>query len=239
MNIFSGSSDIPKIILIIACASGMILFLFLTPPVADSVLFEKIPLLSSLPYDFSVYAGRFLFSFLFLGLIPFCTALLLKYRPKDIGIRLPELKNRKLFFTVLSASAVLLGILSSLDTSIAGFYPYSRFFPELMQKYGFAVILIHPAAYFIFFYVPWEIMFRGILIFPFIGNNKFYAAACMQAIPSALLHFGHPFSEFLSALFFGIFAGIITVKTKSIIPALLFHAVLGITLDLTLILKAV
>lgn len=243
MNIFPGkaffSTDIKRIILIAVCAAGMIFYLFLTPPAVNSAFFQKIPLLSSLPYDFPSYAGRFLFSFLFLGVFPFAAALFLGYRPSDIGLRFPGVKNPAVLYSVLAASAIILGILGSLDKTVSEYYPYSHFFPELAAKYGFAIILVHPFSYLIFFYVPWEIMFRGILIFPFLDKERIYAVACLQAIPSALLHFGHPLSEFVSAVFFGLFAGIITVRTKSIIPALLFHALLGITLDLTLILKAI
>ncbi len=243
MSIFSGkvffSSDIKRIILITVCSAGMIFYIFLTPPAADIAVFGKIPLISSLPYDFSAYAGRFLFSFLFLGLLPFTAALFLRYKPSDIGLCLSRVKNPAVLYSVLAASAIILGILSSFDKTVSEYYPYSHYFPELACKYGFAVVLIHPLIYLIFFYIPWEIMFRGILIFPFLEKEKIYAVACLQAIPSALLHFGHPFSELVSAVIFGLSAGIITVRTKSIIPALLFHALLGITLDLTLIIKVI
>ena len=80
------------------------------------------------------------------------------------------------------------------------------------------------------------------LIFPFLGeqsnsvSGKALLIASFQVIPSSLLHFGHPGSETIGAVFLGFIAGWITVKTRSIIPALLFHAASGIALDLAIVL---
>ncbi|HUX50091.1 MAG TPA: CPBP family intramembrane glutamic endopeptidase, partial [Spirochaetia bacterium] len=51
-------------------------------------------------------------------------------------------------------------------------------------------------------------------------------------------HFGHPFNEMASAVLFGVLAGWLVVRTRSIIPGLLIHAAVGMTLDTALLLRA-
>lgn len=229
--------EIKKILLITASALGMILFTYFTPPAIDEIFFKSLPIFNKLSGDLPQYAGRFLFSFVFLGILPLFTALILKYKPADIGIKRTEVKNRKKFWLILIPTAIMFGILSSINKETAAFYPFSNSFPELINQYGVFILFIHPLCYFLFYYIPWEILFRGILVFPFINSKNIYSIACLQAIPSALLHFGHPISETISALFFGIAAGVLVIKTRSILPALVFHALVGIALDITLIIS--
>ena len=224
------------ILISISCL-GIVLFANLTSPFVSDSFYLKVPLINKLAFDLPQYAGRFLSSFLFLGLMPLISAFALKFKAGQIGIAKPLIVKKKLFWIFLISSSVILGALSSLDKGVNSFYPYSKAFPELILKYGWAMIFIHPISYFLFYYLPWEILFRGVLIFPFIDSGKLSPIIFMQVIPSAMLHFGHPFSETLSAIVFGTFAAILAVKTRSIIPGLIFHAVLGISLDLTLIIS--
>ena len=63
------------------------------------------------------------------------------------------------------------------------------------------------------------------------------AVACLQALPSTLLHFGHPWSETLAALPFGLAAGWLALATGSILPGLTLHAAAGLFLDLFILLR--
>jgi membrane protease YdiL (CAAX protease family) len=63
------------------------------------------------------------------------------------------------------------------------------------------------------------------------------AVACLQALPSTLLHFGHPWSETLAALPFGLAAGWLALATGSILPGLALHAAAGLFLDLFILLR--
>jgi membrane protease YdiL (CAAX protease family) len=104
-------------------------------------------------------------------------------------------------------------------------------------------------------------LFRGILVFPLLrlleaggsgtsrrqgaageagfrsGSAALLAVACLQALPSTLLHFGHPWSETLAALPFGLAAGWLALATGSILPGLALHAAAGLFLDLFILLR--
>ena len=218
----------------------MIGFAYLTPPALNLSIFDSLP--AGLD---GMYVQRFALSFLLLGLIPCIASLICGYRIGDLGLVRPVVKRPLVLLGLLCAGGVLAGVLSSLSKTVSDFYPYSAKLADTVAERGFWVLAGHGLLYLIFYYLPWEFMFRGVLILPLIeelahdkDNTKLvFAIACMQTIPSTLLHFGHPVSESFSAVLFGVAAGYMTVKTKSILPALVFHAFTGIALDFTIVLK--
>jgi membrane protease YdiL (CAAX protease family) len=52
-----------------------------------------------------------------------------------------------------------------------------------------------------------------------------------------LLHVGHPLSETLGAIPFGLALGVLALRTRSILPGLLLHAAIGLATDTTLVMK--
>ena len=87
-------------------------------------------------------------------------------------------------------------------------------------------------------------MFRGIFVVYITGGNRrsepsdmgLPVVALLQAVPSAIIHIGHPQSEIFGALLFGFAAGYVTYATRSILPGLIVHALAGVSLDLALVL---
>jgi len=207
--------------------------------------------LVKLPGDLPQYTNRFFLSFLLLGVVPFFVTLVFREKPALLGFRRPRSFFRPPLFFFIAGAAVLGGYAGSRSAEFASFYPYSSTMVELAAEQGLAVFFLHGALYFLFYYVPWEFFFRGFLIFPFVRElvpgfedskrvtPRMLAIASFQVIPSALLHFGHPVSESLGAVVFGLAAAWFALKTRSIWPALVFHGVMGISLDFFLFLKAV
>ncbi len=161
----------------------------------------------------------------------------------------PGFLKTPLFF-VLLAAFLLLGFTSAYSKGLASFYPYSHTLLARSISVSGWYFVLHIVLYFVFYYVPWELFFRGFLILPFllayerstaarptgadsgISRSGFMLViASFQIIPSALLHFGHPFSEMATAVLFGLLAAWLVCQTRSILPGLFLHAAIGIALD--------
>jgi len=234
-----------KFIIPVAAASGMIGYIYLTPPVSQSSLAAGL-MNTSLEPALEMYVQRFLLSFLLFAVVPFAAARVCGYRLRDLGLKKPDLRFAPVWMLSAAAAGAVVGFLGIFSPALAAYYPYYEGLAAAVERYGAWVFLAHAAAYFLFYYVPWELLFRGVLLFPLLdapierampeGRTLFLAT--IQVIPSSLLHFGHPAAETAGAVLFGFLAGWVTVKTRSILPALCFHAAAGIFLDLGLVLWA-
>lgn len=113
---------------------------------------------------------------------------------------------------------------------------------------------MHLLAYVVLYYLPWEFLFRGVLAVLPVGVFRQFAKengtssvpveallliASIQIIPSAILHVGHPVTETLGAVVFGVIAAFFAVKTGSVVPGLILHAAVGLSLDTVVIIRAV
>ena len=183
------------------------------------------------------YGLRFAASAVLLGLVPVVALRASGARSSDIGLRRPR-RIRPILLLVACMIGVLVGVLSSRNTELAGFYPFGR--PGLLELTRSPLwILGHGLAYLIFYYIPWELTFRGALLFPLIprrgaGASGVLLAVTPQAIASTLLHIGHPSIEMAAALPFSLALGLLAVRTGSILPGLLIHASAGIALDVAI-----
>jgi membrane protease YdiL (CAAX protease family) len=236
---------------VLAAAAGwaMVGYIYLKPPLFGPDRIRRLPWIGSLPGDLPAYALRFICSFLLLGLLPFLLALALGERPAGLGLRLPRPLRPRWLYPLLSG-IVLLGVfLGAYNAEVSVFYPFSRTLTLAWRGGGFAV---HALLYMVLYYLPWELLFRGILLFPFVRlvDSRFpertwsgasgipLAIVVLQAIPATLLHFGHPLSETMVALPFGILVGWLALHTGSILPGLALHVLAGVGQDLFNILRA-
>jgi membrane protease YdiL (CAAX protease family) len=222
---------------------ALIAYTYLTPPLIDPGLIGRLPWIGSLPGDLPAYALRFSCSFLLLGLLPLLLALALGERPGGLGLRRPRPLRPRWVYPLL-AFIVLAGVfLGAYSPALFSYYPYSH---TLALAWGWGGCALHALLYAALYYVPWELLFRGILLFPLVRladqrlsedgvgplSGLPLLIVMMQAVISAMLHFGHPFSETLIALPFGILLGWLALRTGSLLPGLALHALAGIGQDL-------
>lgn len=242
--------------LIAAAAAALSLYAYFLPDApGGAALLGSQWALSSGVNDFGdliPYAVRFCSSLVFLGLLPLTAAAVLLHRPRGtglcaaVGLGRPA---RGLFtwkpFLPMFLVCIVFGALGSLDGGLASYYPYSR--TLTVESPSIGRFAIHALSYVTLFYIPWELLFRGIFILPLLDylledsrvtDFRARTLASLQVIPSALLHFGHPISESLGAVVFGAFAGFSVLHYRSIWPAVILHASSGLALDLTLTLEA-
>lgn len=242
----NGKTAIPvHLILVFLAAVILILFTYFTPPLLDQTALKS-TFLGRLPGDLGTYCARFFLSFVLLGLFPLAGALAAGFGPRDLGIRFAPVNLKLWLFLVFLGIALGAGVISAFNARMAAYYPYSKTIASYVKAGNSVWLLYHALMYFFLYYVPWEILFRGFMIFPLlrtlkipesdwrISDPKTAAIVSLQAIPSALLHFGHPLAETFSAVVFGLFAGWLAVRTRSILPGLILHAAVGIALDFTI-----
>lgn len=224
---------------VLTAAIGLTLYgLAVTPP--GSVSLARL-LTGGEPAPLTDYGVRLATAAVLLGLAPILALWAGGGRRRDVGLRRPRrIRPSILLLACLVAAAV--GFLSSGNPQLTAFYPFGR--PDLLELSRSPPWIVgHAVAYLLFYYVPWEITFRGVLLFPLIprrgaGTSGVLLAVTPQAIASTLLHIGHPPVEMAVALPFGLALGLLAVRTGSILPGLFIHAAVGIALDVAIIVSA-
>lgn len=225
---------------LLAAGVGVVAYSYAVSPQVGSEVHAWIGLDAALDGDLPQYVWRFAMSFLLLGLVPFSTALLLGHRPRDLGLRAPRSMGPGWIWPLVAGGSVLVAAIGAYDPSMSAYYPYSKTLLERISSRGFAVFGLHALLYIVLFYVPWELVFRGILVFPVLraagttDAGALLLLASLQAVPSALSHVGHPALESFGSLGFGVAAGYLALRTGSILPGLAVHAGVGVIQDLLL-----
>jgi membrane protease YdiL (CAAX protease family) len=225
----------------------MVCYVYLILPLVHRDLVVWLGLDRILPGDLPFTALRFGFAFLLLGCLPVLVSRALGGGLRTLGLRRTALHSRLRATWFVLPLAVAAGLVAAYRGDLFAFYPYSRSLLALASEHGLWVYLPYALCYVLFYYLPWELFFRGFLIFPFLklaeyGPEERRRAALLvivgfQALPSALLHFGHPLAEALGAVPFGLFLGYLALKSGSIVPGLIIHALLGLSLDLFVLLR--
>ncbi len=252
---------IRAVALLAAAGLALVAYTYLSPPLVDPRMAASLPGIGQLPGDLPVYAWRFLLSLTVLGALPLAVALALGESPRSLGLAWPGPLRPRWLFPLLLAAVILGALVGAYNGPIFAYYPYTRTLTE-SRPGGAGGFLLHAVFYLALYYLPWEILFRGILVFPLVrlvgGERRravagqgpagdpaasrgvgaaLLAVACLQALPSTLLHFGHPWSETLAALPFGLVLGWLALATGSLLPGLALHAAAGIFLDLFILLR--
>ncbi len=234
------------LILLFVAGLMMVLYTYLTPPLVSQKLIDHLPLLPALPGDLPLYGFRFLASFLLLGVFPLGVALLLGESLSGLGFRVPARSLPAQLQILVLIGCVLIGVVGAYSPQLYAYYPYSSTLLEIISDRGLSFFFPHAFLYLLLYYLPWEFFFRGIMIFPLLRlaesqgireKQHLLLLASLQAIPSTVLHFGHPFLETLGALPFGFVAGYLALKTGSILPVLVIHSLIGISQDFVIAMR--
>ncbi len=181
--------------------------------------------------DFSAVMAYFLVFFLLLLVIPIAVILLYRMAPSSVGM---GIGNWRLGIVLGLGGLVLTlaGLASGWrDPALQEFYPLSK---EAMKSPGRFVF--YESAYFVLYYLPWELTFRGVMLFGLLALLPptlagVLTAILLQTIVSTVFHIGHPNSEIAAAFIFGLLSGLVTAAAGSFLYALVLHASAGILND--------
>lgn len=234
--------------ILIYAGLALTVFTYLVPPLFGAAKAAALPVIGRLPGDLPGYVLRFILTAILFAAVPALFAAVGMVHWPDLGLVSASGFLRSRLFFILLGAAALIGISSAYSGGLSTYYPYSHTLLELARTRSVLYLMLHLVLYFLFYYVPWEVFFRGLLILPFLrwfesrnisDSAILIVVASFQIIPSALIHFGHPPSEMASAVIFGVLAGWLVVRTRSILPSLMIHAAVGLCLDAAIYLRTV
>lgn len=116
-------------------------------------------------------------------------------------------------------------------------YPSSRM-PQFLEEYPLykgaglnAMTFFNHALSYLFFYIGWEIFFRGFMQFSLREKLGDWFSILTQVLASCLLHIGKPDGEIYASIVGGIVWGIVAFRARSIVYIILMHWLLGVSLD--------
>jgi len=183
---------------------------------------------------FSLYGNKELTSVLYsfssslilLGLLPSLMIKFVFHEPLSLyGVRLGNWQWGSKAFLILAPLMMALALSSSRMESFTAEYPLYKgagASPSYFMVYSLLYLT---------YYLGWEFFFRGYMQFGLATRLGDWNAILVQTLASCLLHIGKPDAEIYSSILGGIVWGMIVFRTRSLLPALLLHWLLGICLD--------
>ena len=180
-------------------------------------MFESGPVL-----DWYKWAWHFGSTFILFALVPVVLlSRTLGLDLKDIGLTIGDWKFG-LKATAISMIVMLVPVyISSHDPQHMAFYPLTSLATASAGMFALWGLTYLPH------YIGWEVFFRG-----YIGMGlrpKFGAvfATGVQVVLTTIMHIGKPEGETWSAVIGGVYLGLLTYRTGSVLWAILFHFYLG------------
>ena len=182
--------------------------------------------------DFYATLYEYLTAFLLMFWVPFFVIrMVFKRTLKEYGFQWGDIRYGLRFIAIAFPFLLWSVYVGSSHSSIQTEYPLSK--STMSHLYLFIIIEI----FYLIYYVGWEFLFRGFMLF---GLEKRYGAITailIQTIPSAIVHIGKPVSESFGAIFAGLVFGYLAIRTRSIFYPLLLHAIVGIGTDIFVTLR--
>ena len=153
--------------LVVIMTISLFFYMYLNPSfTGDSILRV------SLPGDIPAYLSRFMLSFIFMGIIPFVSALVLGFSLRDMGLIWSRGIFREKWFWLLFILIILMVFGTAFNDQLSQFYPYSRTLLQMSIDVSPAFFLLHALLYLLLYYLPWELFFRGLMILPLVHSYE-------------------------------------------------------------------
>ncbi len=169
---------------------------------------------------------------LLLGLAPLLGARwLCGLRPAQVGLGAGDRRAGLIWMAAGVPVAAALGRLAAADPAMRAVYPLD---PDLAPGTG---ALARHAALLLVYYVAWETLFRGVLLLGLRRRLGPRAANALQTALSVTAHFARPPLETLASAPAGLALGAVSLRARSIWPAVVIHWVAGLTMDACIVLK--
>jgi len=144
----------------------------------------------------------------------------------EVGWKFSIPKKHINIYLILAIAIIPVIIIAATTERFQHTYPFFKFNPALHSWQQFFVWEIG----YMFQFVAVEFFFRGFLLFSFariIGPSAVYVAL----LPYCMIHFGKPLPETIGAIVAGIVLGKMALASKSIVPGILIHCMVGLLMD--------
>jgi len=159
---------------------------------------------------------------------------LLRVRPKDLGFTVADTRKSLVPILLVASVAVPVLLLQGADPLLASTYPWT----------GAAWLAQTPTNWLVWaglyggYYLSFEAFYRGAILHALVGSYEVRTALLLQAMLATLIHVGKPMPEVLAAFPASLLFGWLTIRSKSILPALVLHLLIGLAMDAGVILRA-
>jgi membrane protease YdiL (CAAX protease family) len=147
-------------------------------------------------------------------------------RPAALGVALGDWRSGAALAALACLVATPFVYASSLDPAFQAAYPLIS-----LAGFGPAAWVLWELTY-LLYYVGWELLFRGVLIFGLRDRMGLPGAIVFSTSVSTLLHYDKPFGDALASILFGVALPLLALRTGSILWPLLFHWYVGALMDL-------
>ena len=198
----------------------------------DLVVFHRIFATSGNPWaDLWQYIYQFGVTVLLFWCVPYLiTKYYLKEDFKKFGLGLPYNKEALFICAVAYPIVIASTYFSSQDPLINAEYPLSKLIGA-----SWAIFVAYQCAY-MFYFVAYEIFFRGYLQFGLksenAGTREMVMIILIQTVLTVLFHIGKPLPEITAAAAFGPVFGYVAFRYRSIWYGMVIHFVMNIFLDI-------
>lgn len=168
----------------------------------------------------------YLSAFTLFGVLPVAVFRLLFREPLPAyGLGLGEWRFWMPAALALGPVLIFLSYLASSNPQFMAEYPLCKSVGE-----SAAAFALHAVGY-LLFYIGWETLFRGIVQSGLSERFGVWGAVLVQTALSCLAHIGKPDGEIFGSLAGGVVWGVLVFRSRSILPAVITHWLLGVSLD--------
>lgn len=148
----------------------------------------------------------------------------------DLGFGLPPPEKRKTAIVSFLAITLLLAVpfyFGAKDESMRAVYPIYR---GPLEAWNFVAYELG----YLMFFIALDGLLRGVLLFGLTNAGvPALIAIGAETLVQSTWHLGKPLSESLGAPLWGIVAGVVSYRVRSVWPVILAHWILNILIDLT------
>jgi membrane protease YdiL (CAAX protease family) len=151
--------------------------------------------------------------------------LLLRESPLEYGLRLNDVFRHWRYYAIFGGVMAVMAILASFNSAFLNTYPFYH-----LAGRSWTDLLLWELIYVLQFFCI-EFFYRGFLLRTLEPAWGLVPAIWLQTVASTLVHLGKPLPEVLGAIPFGLLAGVLAVRGRSLWWPILLHLALGLATD--------
>lgn len=159
-----------------------------------------------------------------------CVKWIFKERISDYGLQAGEVRQHLIWYLLLTAPILCFAVMVSFRSDFSNKYPfYDLAFRSWADLLFWEVIYITQ-------FISLEFFFRGFMLRStqhVFGSN----AILVMCLPYTMLHFQKPWLEATGAIFFGLFLGILAMRSRSIWGGVGVHISIALCMDIAALIQ--
>ena len=138
--------------------------------------------------------------------------------------------NLKIGIIIVAIVVPIMGLLyfNSQNQSLINIYPLTK---DVLKPQPWIFFVLYELSYIIFYYIPYEFYFRGVLQLGLSKTWKQWQSILYVTVLTTVIHIAKPYTEIISAFIAGFLFGILAEKTQSWYYGFIIHISAGVLND--------